>query len=948
MKLRIKYYIFLLSSSVVLSITSVFAQTVDPCDAPELTVAPTAYCSMELGSMSGAGNIPAGVPNPGCANYQTGKWYTVTVPTSGNLTITMKQVSGSSFANGGMALYSASSCNGPFTLITCDDDSGTGLMPKVSSENLTPGQLIYVRVWRSGGGVGQFSICAQEKKCQGGLNEEGLTNGCFDGQTMPFCFSNNSADAAHELEYCSPAGSGTSIGSYNCLASTPNPTWFHLKVQTSGSVTVQVSQTSNSGGNADVDFAIYGPYDDVAQGCAMVTATPHPTPLSCSFSGSSTETITIDSAIVGKVYILLVTNYSGQAGTFQFKQIASHMPPIPPPPGSPPGTPPTPYPVAESDCSFLCEIDLTVSADTCGQGVGNITIESIQGTPVSDLLSDPNLSISWDTPNEDETFSVSGLLPGDYTVTVSTSGCTDGSVTVTIPDIFTVFTATYTLVSCPNGADGTATIDYALTDGTSLPSDVTATYLWDDPLAQTTKTAVGLTGGTYTCTVVLSNGCQDVVTVVVDELLPMIASFADSSNVTCYTKNDGMLHVAVSQGTYPYTYVWDNSISTDSIAKNLYVGTHTVTITDANNCTIAVSETLTEPDSLAIIFVTNDTLVCPNESIQIAALGTGGSSTYEYTWTSNGQIVGVGQQIFVSPIHDTTIYCVKLSEACGSPTTDTCLTIVIPEPVLPSLVADIYESCKPGMFHIQNTSSNSSELYSTHIDFGNNTQGVILEGGDTTVVYNSVGLFDLTVSNTSIYGCVYTTVLKDFFQVYSNPIAHFYVAGNPTTVFETTLQAHQLSSNDVVQWEWLSPYSEPQHSNSENPIFSFPDGVVAKYPVTLIVTSYYGCVDTVTLDVIVEDAILFYVPNTFTPDGDPYNQTWRIVVQGGDMHDFSLQVIDRWGELIWQTTDPNQGWDGRLDNGQMAKAGTYTWKAHIKHRYDDGRDDYNGIVNVLR
>jgi len=924
--------------SIILGISTftgvLYSQDADPCEAPYLTVDPGAYCTPQLGDLTDADNIPStGVPYPGCAMPQNGKWYKVTVPDNGTIVVTMYKYS-QTFTNGAMALYSATDCNGPFTLLACDDNGNdapnSSLMPKITRENLTPGQTIYVRVWGVGGGEGEFTICAQKMKCLAQSSESG-PNGCFDGQTAPFCFSNNSDDPVNNIKYCSPTGS-TSMGQMNCLYTTPNPTWFHLEIETAGVLNFTLSQTSNSGGSVDVDFALYGPFDNIANACDSVTnASKRPPPVSCSYSGSNTETVT-GNTVAGKVYILLVTNYGGSAGTFKMQPNNSNT--------------------TEPNCSFLCQVAVDIVADTCSQGIGGINVVSIQDEDIMDLINDPNLEITWEdqsgatinVPNPNALYDLPGLSPGTYTVTASTSTCKNGQATVIIEDISPTFTATYTKVSCLNGADGTATASFQDVDTTG----VTATYLWDDPLAQTTKTATGLTAGTYTCVVTLSIGCSDVVTVIVDEVPTMIANFSDSSNVTCYTKNDGMFNVSVSAGNPPYTYSWNNSSSTDNSANDLYVGSHKVTITDSKGCSTTLEGTLSEPAPLEITFVSPDTLVCPKTSATLSAQGVGGSSPYIYTWSSEGNVVGVGQTITVNPIQDTTVYCVVLSEECGSPTKDTCMTIVIPESVLPAMVADKYEDCKPGTFHIENISSNISELAYTHIDFGNNTDGKILNGGDTTVTYNSVGIFSLTVTNTSVYGCNYTTVLHDFFKVNSNPISHFYVAGNPTTIFETTLQAHQLASNDVVKWEWISPYSEPSYSNSENPIFSFPEGVIERYPVTLIVTSYFGCVDTLTLDVIVEDAILFYVPNTFTPDDDPYNQTWKFAVQGGDLHDFELEVLDRWGKSIWKTNDPLKGWDGRLKNGEMAKAGTYIWRAHVKHKHDDGRNEYNGIISLLK
>ena len=68
--------------------------------------------------------------------------------------------------------------------------------------------------------------------------------------------------------------------------------------------------------------------------------------------------------------------------------------------------------------------------------------------------------------------------------------------------------------------------------------------------------------------------------------------------------------------------------------------------------------------------------------------------------------------------------------------------------------------------------------------------------------------------------------------------------------------------------------------------------------------------DTITKNLTVNSDILFFAPNSFTPDGDEFNQSWKWSVQGIDDQDFSLFIFNRWGEILWETHDPNSEWDG--------------------------------------
>lgn len=105
--------------------------------------------------------------------------------------------------------------------------------------------------------------------------------------------------------------SGNNLG---CLGSVPNPKWFYLPIQAPGNISMTISQFGNSGNQLDVDYILFGPFTDPVTPCA------NPNDLldhyfSCSFSAQTVETFTIPNALEGEFYLLIVTNYSGIAGS---------------------------------------------------------------------------------------------------------------------------------------------------------------------------------------------------------------------------------------------------------------------------------------------------------------------------------------------------------------------------------------------------------------------------------------------------------------------------------------------------------------------------------------------------------------------------------------------------------------------------------------------------------
>jgi gliding motility-associated-like protein len=107
------------------------------------------------------------------------------------------------------------------------------------------------------------------------------------------------------------------------------------------------------------------------------------------------------------------------------------------------------------------------------------------------------------------------------------------------------------------------------------------------------------------------------------------------TNVTCAGGNNGAIDLAVSGGTAPYTFLWSNGATTDSIS-GVAAGNYTVTVTDANGCTITPEPTITEPGALSI----EPTVVnarCPGERNGSITLSiTGGTQPYNVTWTDDG------------------------------------------------------------------------------------------------------------------------------------------------------------------------------------------------------------------------------------------------------------------------------------------------------------------------
>lgn len=104
---------------------------------------------------------------------------------------------------------------------------------------------------------------------------------------------------------------------------------------------------------------------------------------------------------------------------------------------------------------------------------------------------------------------------------------------------------------------------------------------------------------------------------------------------------------------------------------------------------------------------------------------------------------------------------------------------------------------------------------------------------------------------------------------------------------------------------------------------------------------------TYTFELNISEDILLFVPNSFTPNGDEFNQVWGVQISGKAVNHYSLTVYNRWGEVIWVSYDPEVSWDGTY-NGEVVQDGTYSWKIELATGVNADRKIYTGNVNVIR
>lgn len=306
-------------------------------------------------------------------------------------------------------------------------------------------------------------------------------------------------------------------------------------------------------------------------------------------------------------------------------------------------------------------------------GSASVTIQSGGVGPFSYL---------WDDPTAQTTSTAINLTARLYTVTVTDdSGCSvSDTVSVTAPNALVISTSK-TDILCQGDANGTATVTIS---GGTAPFSIQ----WDDPLFQTTTTAVNLDSGRVIVEVQDDSGCFlfDTLFILEPAKLEMTLQSFDAS---CSYLDDGIAISNPSGGTNPYSFQWnDPLLQTNDTASNLPTGTWTVIVTDANLCSDTGGVSIGSPPAINVLQLFSVDPLCNGDNTgRASVIANGGTPGYTYLWSDAlGQTTSGAVNLSAGP------YTVTITDAQGCEL-DTSLVLTDPPAILPFVVGVTQPSC---------------------------------------------------------------------------------------------------------------------------------------------------------------------------------------------------------------------------------------------------------------
>lgn len=536
------------------------------------------------------------------------------------------------------------------------------------------------------------------------------------------------------------------------------------------------------------------------------------------------------------------------------------------------------------------------------------------------------------------TNSTSSPISGTITLNAIAGGCN------AIPVTFTITIAQSPTMAAIAPITQCAGTTVAASNFVSVPAGATFSWTNSDPsiglgasgtgnTASFTASNSGTTSVTSTVTVTPAFGScigtPDDYTITIN---PIPVPTATNTSPIC---EGTTLNFNSSGGT---TYSWTGPNSFTSSVQNpsiatvtlAAVGTYTVTVTSLGCSATATTDVTITPNTQAVI--TQAGPFCADENpINLVATIPGG------TWSGTGitdAVTGTFSPTAASTGNNVITYTIP--GMCTAPSTST--IVVNPIPIVDFSASDLI-GCEP--FTTTFTDLTVPSSTSVSWDFGDGGNSTAL--GSIQHTYAQAGTYTVSLTSTS-GGCSATHTIQDYIQVLPKANASFNVSDVEQTELNPVFNCFNTST-DATIYSWS--FGDGSQSSTTSPVHTY-SGESGNYVIELVANNIGNCPDTARITVAIKGTLIYYVPNTFTPDGDEYNNTFCPVFYSGfDPQSFELTIYNRWGEIMFESKNVEIGWDGTY-MGNLCKEGVFTWTVQFRALDNDKKYTDTGHLLLLK
>ena len=510
---------------------------------------------------------------------------------------------------------------------------------------------------------------------------------------------------------------------------------------------------------------------------------------------------------------------------------------------------------------------------------------------------------AWNSLPPQQLANATYLCAANYVVTVSDSKSCTVTATTVVQNTTTIVITVDSVndVQCNGLANGSV---YLTTSGGQTP------YIYNWSNSATNEDITNLSPGTYTLTITDNTGCSAGDSYIINEPAALTSTVSFTFNPRCNAGADGIINITVGGGVQPYSYNWSNTATSQNL-NNVQAGAYNVTVSDAKNCTVTASATLTEPTPFAITLNTTNLQCFGNTDGTASVTVSGETAPYTYFW-SNFSTTANATALDGGP------FSVVIEDANG------CDTIVTGTITSPAQI-DVQLTPNEPLCADSGNGSISTTVTGGTTPYGYSWSGT---GGFTSTQQNpqvTSGTFTLTVTDASNCTATGTTAVNS-----PQPFIVNVIAVNPNCQGDSTgaVVANTQGGVNPFNYGW---------STSALDTVALLGLSSGNYAVT--VTDVNGCVasgQATLVDPSVNpancnpDNFVVLIPNAFTPNGDNVND--RLVAIVRNVQKLEMRVYNRWGEEMYYNSNmlPGDGWDGTF-KGKQQPMGTYVYLFNVTY-----------------
>jgi gliding motility-associated-like protein len=371
-----------------------------------------------------------------------------------------------------------------------------------------------------------------------------------------------------------------------------------------------------------------------------------------------------------------------------------------------------------------------------------------------------------------------------------------------------------------------------------------------------------------------------------------------------------------------------------------------VDVTDSNNCTASANgNIIIVVNPLPTVTMSGSTSICDGQStaLDFNFTGTGPYNiNYDINSTNTSAVLSNNiDSIVVSPSATTTYNLINVTDAyCSNTASGTVIITVNPLPSATISGGGII--CADGSTAQIDIIANGSAPF--NVVYSDGFNNVALNGTSSPYNFqtNTAGAYTLN-SITDVNGCAGNVSGVAIVVVNPLPIASFSFFPQPADINNPTVYFTDLSSGHVAGiYDFGDGVTEPTILGGQLSHTYLDTG---SYQVLYSVTSIDGCITSVSHTVIIDPAFLIYIPTAFTPNRDGKNDLFIPIMMG--VGEYNFYIYDRFGGLIFGTTDQLKGWNGKLNENDFALAGHYAYAIKIVDLLGKKRT-FAGTVTLIR